>query len=95
MRIDVNPSVLSQSISRAPLANGRPVAEREPTAPTTGASVIQISETSSVSGTFDADRVQAIREAIARGEFTVNPEAIAEGLMATVRDMIRSNGRSA
>jgi len=39
-------------------------------------------------GQFDAPRVAAIRQAIEAGEFRVNPEAIADKLIASVREML-------
>jgi negative regulator of flagellin synthesis FlgM len=37
---------------------------------------------------FDADRVAEIRQAIAEGRFTINPERIADGLIESVKDML-------
>lgn len=37
---------------------------------------------------FNAARVAEIRQAIAEGRFQVNPERIADGLLASVRDML-------
>lgn len=39
-------------------------------------------------GTFDAAKVAAIREQIRSGQYRINPERIAEGLLASVRDLI-------
>lgn len=39
-------------------------------------------------GVFDADKVNKIKAAIANGEFQVNPERIADGLIDSVRDII-------
>jgi negative regulator of flagellin synthesis FlgM len=39
-------------------------------------------------GVFDADKVNQIKAAIASGQFQVNPEKIAEGLIDTVKDLI-------
>lgn len=52
----------------------------------------------SISGdgqTFDVARIAQIRAAIADGSFRVDAEAVAEGLIATVRDLIRNNPRQA
>jgi negative regulator of flagellin synthesis FlgM len=37
---------------------------------------------------FDSDKVKEIKAAIASGQFQVNPERIAEGLIDTVKDLI-------
>lgn len=37
---------------------------------------------------FDARKVEEIRSAIASGQFRVDPEKVAQGLMDTVRDLI-------
>lgn len=37
---------------------------------------------------FDAKKVEEIKAAIASGQFTVDPEKVAQGLMDTVRDLI-------
>lgn len=37
---------------------------------------------------FDARKVEEIKAAIASGQFTVDPEKVAQGLMDTVRDLI-------
>ncbi|UXY17079.1 flagellar biosynthesis anti-sigma factor FlgM [Chitiniphilus purpureus] len=38
---------------------------------------------------FDSARVQALRQAIAEGRFTVKPEAIADKLLASVQELLR------
>jgi negative regulator of flagellin synthesis FlgM len=47
------------------------------------------------SSSFDAQKVQDIRAAIAEGRFEVNAENVADGLLSTVSDLIRSHQRSA
>ena len=37
---------------------------------------------------FDAAKVEEIKAAIAEGRFKINPEAIADGLIAMARDLI-------
>lgn len=39
---------------------------------------------------FDAKKVEAIKSAIARGEFNVDSSKVADGLMQTVQDLIKS-----
>jgi len=38
---------------------------------------------------IDVDRVQAIRSAIASGQFTVDPSRIADGLIASIQDLLK------
>jgi negative regulator of flagellin synthesis FlgM len=45
-------------------------------------------------GEFDAVRVSAIREEIRAGRYQINPEGIADGLLASVRDLIDSKPKS-
>jgi len=47
-------------------------------------------ESSLAQGTqgFDAKRVESIKDAIRSGSFKVNPEAVADKLIASVREMI-------
>lgn len=40
----------------------------------------------------DAARVTEIKQAIAEGRFSVNPERIADGLLASVREMLGQRG---
>ena len=44
----------------------------------------------STNGDFDAARVAAIREDISAGRYQVNTTKIADGLLATVRDLLNS-----
>lgn len=43
-------------------------------------------------GDFDAAKVDAIRQAIREGRFTVNPEAIADRLIADAAALLRPRG---
>ncbi len=42
------------------------------------------------SSVFDSNKVEEIKAAIATGQFQVNPEKIADGLMDTVKDLIHA-----
>ena len=44
----------------------------------------------STSGAFDSKKVAEIKAAIASGQFQVNAEKVADGLMDTVRDLIQT-----
>jgi negative regulator of flagellin synthesis FlgM len=46
-------------------------------------------ETSAASGSFDADKVAAMKDAIANGTFTVDPEAIADKLLSNAQQVLR------
>lgn len=46
-------------------------------------------------GSFDAKKVQSIKEAIAEGRFQVDTSKVADGLLSTVKDLIRGNSHSA
>ena len=42
----------------------------------------------SADGTFNAAKVNAIREQIRNGQYKINPERIAEGMLASAREML-------
>lgn len=44
----------------------------------------------SASNVFDAEKVDAIKSAIAGGKFNVNSEKVADGLIETVKDLLTS-----
>lgn len=41
-------------------------------------------------GVFDAKKVEAIKSAIASGQFKVDSEKVADGLLDTVKDLLKS-----
>ena len=43
---------------------------------------------------FDAAKVEAIKQAISNGEFKINPAAIADGLIASTRDLLSAQPRA-
>ena len=45
------------------------------------------------SGVFDTKKVERIKLAIADGQFNVNSEKVADGLLETVRDLLHSRKR--
>ena len=44
-------------------------------------------------GVFDADKVQRISDAIREGKFTVNPDAIADKLIANAQELLGAVGK--
>jgi negative regulator of flagellin synthesis FlgM len=44
----------------------------------------------STSGVFDAEKVEAIKSAISSGQFKVDSEKVADGLLDTVKDLIQT-----
>lgn len=49
----------------------------------------------SSSSSFNADKVASIKAAIAKGEFTVDAGKIADGVLATAKELIQTQQRAA
>lgn len=43
---------------------------------------------------INSARIQEIKQAIAEGRFTINPEAIADRLIASARDLVSTSGKN-
>jgi negative regulator of flagellin synthesis FlgM len=90
MKIDQNVSYLKNVPGTAPAVTARsktsgPVAVEAST-------VVSQSLLPSINGDFDAGRVAQIRESIAAGRYQVDTAKIADGLLASVRELL--NNRS-
>lgn len=82
----------------APL-NNRSSAPAPAPAGTTGEAVNLSAAASTLQGgekpPVSTARIQEIKDAIAQGRFKINPEAIADGLIDSARDLINSRQRQA
>ncbi|MBM5570940.1 MULTISPECIES: flagellar biosynthesis anti-sigma factor FlgM [Deefgea] len=93
MKIDNSGKALG-AVSARPL-EGRSAAKAEQAAEQDSVSINPLAaKLSNVTGagksesTFDADKVAAIRQAIAEGRFSVNSEKIADGLLSSVKELL-------
>jgi negative regulator of flagellin synthesis FlgM len=93
MKIDNSGKALG-AVTARPL-EGRAMAKAAQTAEKESVSINPLAaQLSNVAGagksepTFDADKVATIRQAIADGRFTVKPEAIADGLLSSVKELL-------
>lgn len=94
MRIDgINPNTATTGSSKT-RASG--AGSREGTSAPAGDSVALGAAAALTGGEspVDAGRVQEIRRAIAEGRFQINPEAIAERLIESARELIDSQRRA-
>ena len=86
--------------ANAPAANTRNAEKAGSTVPASTDSVRLSSQgqamaaaVGSSNGVFDTKKVERIKLAIADGQFNVNSEKVAEGLLETVRDLLHSRKR--
>lgn len=89
----------SSSISSSlPIGGSSPQVrtEKAQPAPSTSVSISDVSSKLQAleaearqSAGFDAARVAAIKQAISEGKFQINPQMIAEKLLATARDLLQ------
>lgn len=94
MKIDQNVTLLKTGAARPALApaKGSAAAQEAEPAPAAASSSTRLTSSASLlpstNGDFDAVRVASIRESISAGSYHINAEKIADGLLATVRDLL-------
>jgi negative regulator of flagellin synthesis FlgM len=79
--------------------NNRAAAPRQNTTPTPSTEDVSLS---ALAGTLQSGekppvnsaKIQEIKDAIAQGRFKINPEAIADGLIETARDLVNSQRKA-
>jgi negative regulator of flagellin synthesis FlgM len=84
--------------SAAPV-NNRAASPRQNTMPTPSTEDVSLS---ALAGTLQSGekppvnsaKIQEIKDAIAQGRFKINPEAIADGLIETARDLVNSQRKA-
>lgn len=83
--------------SARPADTGRPASVGGAAKPAEGGTTVAISNTAkslmSTDGTFDAQKVERVRQSISDGSFKVNPEAIADKLIANAQEVLGRSGR--
>ena len=87
MKIDQNVTFLKNVPGTAPSVTARNTASGPASAVPSVASQAQ-PMLPSINGDFDAGRVAQIRESISAGRYQVNTAKIADGLLASVRDLL-------
>ncbi|SFM98780.1 anti-sigma-28 factor, FlgM family [Formivibrio citricus] len=94
MKIDNSAKPLAGSVARP--ASGRASAsktsdsaQQESVSINPLAAKLQAMEAGSATATFDADKVSAIRQAIAEGKFSIRADAIADKLVASVQELLQ------
>ena len=85
---------VAETVAPASTREGRAAAET-PAAATLARQAASAAPLLSTHSDFDAARVARIREEISAGRYQVNTEKIADGLMATVRDLLGKDGNKA
>jgi negative regulator of flagellin synthesis FlgM len=94
MKIDKNVTFLRNGTGTLPAASAKESAGANGPTPATTAMAGQARAPSlspllpSTNGDFDAARVAQIRESISAGRYQVNTGKIADGLLASVRDLL-------
>lgn len=97
---DTLPSTQTLPTAPAGAANARSADKAAPTPSTTDnvklspqGQALAASATAGSSAVFDSKKVERIKSAIADGQFKVNSDKVADGLLDTVKDLLHSRKR--
>jgi negative regulator of flagellin synthesis FlgM len=96
MKITTDSASLASVGAEGVNANSRGVKSADNSSKTTGSAAVELSATSrDLSATsdagFDGAKVESIKSAISSGKLQVNPEAIAQGLISSVTQLLSSS----
>jgi negative regulator of flagellin synthesis FlgM len=86
--LKINQPFNSRNIGSRPAPEGAPRAASANPAVAANAAPSQAQATDAASADFDAARVEQIRQDIKDGRYQMNAGRIADGLLASVRDML-------
>lgn len=82
---------LSRLVKAAPAAPSDAAATPAAAAVPVASGQVRVLQSSALGSDFDAARVAAIREDIRAGRYEVRPERIADGVLASVRELLNRN----
>lgn len=88
MKIDQNVTLLNKVAGTSTLGSAKGSVSEARAAAAPARPSLAIPPQPFSSGDFDAERVAGIRESISAGRYQVNTEKIADGLLATVRELL-------
>lgn len=84
-----NPQATNTSTAAESAAPTTPVVPKD--ASSVSPQLQQVQNVLASTPAVNSDRVREIKQAIAEGRFTINPEKIADGLIKNVREQLRDN----
>ncbi len=87
-----NTAPTARSAKPAPQA-GRSQSQDNVTLSSTSAQIQALEAGISEASGFDAAKVEAIKQAISEGKFTINPEVIADKLIASTRELLAQQNK--
>lgn len=91
MKIDNTYKPTTASLPGKPAAN--PAAAKAPVQEAVSLSQVAGSLHAADKPPVDSARIQEIKQAISEGRFKINPEAIADRLIESTRDLLNGNGK--
>ena len=98
MKINSDPASLASLGSEGVASNGRAgkSAASDDTSHSSSSSAVELSATSrdlaaASDAGFDGAKVESIKQAISSGQLQINPEAIAQGLISSVTQLLSSS----